>query len=61
MKVRSWRSCSGCCGGGDEGGIGGGWSFGEEEKNEGERRRKGLYRIWICEGDAKNVKERGCL
>ena len=55
MKVRSWRSCSGCCCG-DEGGIGGGWSFGEEEKNEGERRRKGLYRIWICEGDVKMEK-----
>jgi len=24
MKVRSWRSCSGCCYGGDEGGVGGG-------------------------------------
>ena len=24
MKVRSWRSCSGCCCGGDEGGVGGG-------------------------------------
>ena len=23
MKVRSWRSCGGCCGG-DEGGVGGG-------------------------------------
>ena len=21
------------------------WSFGEEEKNEGERRRKGIYRF----------------
>jgi len=24
MKVRSWKSCSGCCYGGDEGGVGGG-------------------------------------
>ena len=32
MKVESWRGWSGCCCGGDEGGIGGGWSFGEEEK-----------------------------
>ena len=37
------------------------WSFGEEEKNEGERRRKSIYRIWICEGDANKIKERGFL
>ena len=24
MKVGSWRSCSSCCCGGDEGGVGGG-------------------------------------
>ena len=32
MKVRSWRGCSGCCCGGDEGGVGDGEGFDEVVK-----------------------------
>ena len=46
MKVRSWRSCSGGCLEEMKEELVVVGVLVKKRKNEGERRRKGLYRIW---------------